>query len=193
MWQAKSKSNITSLLLLTQLIFKRCDAQSTINTLRKEEIFRKCVGLDSKYWQKILRNSFEVLILRSLGLVRGRSYRKFISFKCQKQKKKKKNPPPIQGLLGFILLAKMYLSPTLGRSGSDFLDNCPIKALLEGFYTKVWAGWTLFKIISSLMRLAKWLQCIKCGGDGCFVHLLSFLSRSTTNPSLCPWFVPHNL
>ena len=28
-----------SLLLLTQLIFKSWDAQSTINTLRKEEIF----------------------------------------------------------------------------------------------------------------------------------------------------------
>ena len=69
----------------------------------------------------------------SSGLVQGRSYRKFLSFKSQKQK----NPPPIHGLLGFILLVKMYLSPTLGRLGLDFLDNCPIKALLEGFYIKV--------------------------------------------------------
>ena len=123
-------------------------------------------------------------ILGSSGLVRGRSYKKYLRSRSQKQK----IPPPIQGLLGFTSSAKMYLSPTLGRSVSDFLDNCPMKVLLEGFYTKVWARGTLFKVISSLMQPTKWLQCIKCGGDSCFVHLLSFLPCSAKNlssPSVC--------
>ena len=33
----------------------------------------------------------------------------------------------------------MYLVSAFEELGSNFLDTCPIKALLEGFYTKVWA------------------------------------------------------
>ena len=69
----------------------------------------------------------------SSGLVQGRGYNWIISLLFLKKKKKS---PLIQVLLGFIKLAKMHLNSTFGGLGSNFLDTCLIKALLEGFTLK---------------------------------------------------------
>ena len=50
-------------------------------------------------------------------------------------------------------------------------------------------GLTSSWVISSLIRLTKWIQSIECGCDGCFICLFSFLTRQQIlllNLGLCP-------
>ena len=86
----------------------------------------------------------------SLGLVWGRSYNWMISLFSLKL-----HLSWSRCFLALYNLAKMHLDLTFGGSWLNFPDTCPIKILLEGFYTRVLSMGTLFMVIFQLIRPAK--------------------------------------
>ena len=48
-------------------------------------------------------------------------------------------PPRSRCFLALYKLARMHLDLTFRGLRLDFLDTCPIKTLLKGFYNKIWA------------------------------------------------------
>ena len=72
------------------------------------------------------------------------------------------------------------------RVGIGFSWYLSHQGFARRFYIKVWAMWALFMIISSLTRLAKWLQYIQCGEDNCFFLPLSSLTCSVPSHPFSP-------
>ena len=94
-------------------------------------------------------------------------------------------------LLALYNLGKMNPDLTFGRPWSNYLDTCPIKILLEDFYTWVLALVILFKVIFLLMRPAKWLvvHLMRRGQPSCTFFFFSSLFN--TKLPLFPLDLPH--
>ena len=85
--------------------------------------------------------------------------------------------PFYRGLSALYSLPSCILAFHLEGFGSFPLILVPSglhwKISTPGF--ELW--WHCLGVIFSLMRLAKWVQSIECGCDGCFIYILPFFAR----------------